>query len=131
MGLAGVYDIAAHYEHEAQRGVEHVSPMGRAAGGQDNFPNVSPTQIATTASSSSLVSHHHHHCPTFHLIHGETDTVVPISSSRAYAHALSRIAHPSKIMLTPLPNTDHVAVLFALMDSKHPQHSQIISSLIL
>jgi len=44
-GLAGVYNIAAHYEHEALRGVEDVSTMARAMYGTKRFDRFSPTLI--------------------------------------------------------------------------------------
>jgi len=44
-GLAGVYDIAAHYDHESMRGVEDVSTMARAMYGPKRFDRFSPTVI--------------------------------------------------------------------------------------
>ena len=44
-GLAGVYNIAAHYEHESMRGVEDVSTMARAMYGPKRFDRFSPTVI--------------------------------------------------------------------------------------
>lgn len=45
LGLAGVYDIAAHYKHESQRGVEDVSTMARAMYGPKRFDRFSPTVV--------------------------------------------------------------------------------------
>jgi len=44
-GMSGVYDIAAHYKHEAGRGVEDVSTMARAMYGPKRFDRFSPTKI--------------------------------------------------------------------------------------
>jgi len=44
-GIAGVYDIAAHYQHEAMRGIEDVSTMARAMYGPKRFDRFSPTLI--------------------------------------------------------------------------------------
>jgi len=44
-GISGVYDIAAHYQHEAVRGVEDVSTMARAMYGPKRFDRFSPTLI--------------------------------------------------------------------------------------
>ena len=44
-GLAGPYDIGKHYQHEADRGVAHLSTMGRAVGGPANFAAQSPSAI--------------------------------------------------------------------------------------
>jgi len=43
--MAGVYDIEAHYKHEAMRGVEDVSTMARAMYGPKRFDRFSPTVI--------------------------------------------------------------------------------------
>jgi len=44
-GISGVYDIAAHYQHEAMRGLEDVSTMARAMYGPKRFDRFSPTLI--------------------------------------------------------------------------------------
>jgi len=44
-GLAGVYNVAAHYEHQAMRGIEDVSTMARAMYGPKRFSRFSPTLI--------------------------------------------------------------------------------------
>lgn len=44
-GLAGVYHIGDHFQHESSRGVEDVSCMTRAMRGQENFDKVSPTHL--------------------------------------------------------------------------------------
>eukprot|EP00890_Picochlorum_soloecismus_P006591 jgi/Picsp_1/757/NSC_04246-R1_protein len=45
VGMAGVYNIARHFEYERQRGVEHLSTMERAVGGKGNFFINSPSAI--------------------------------------------------------------------------------------
>lgn len=45
VGLAGVYHIKDHYEHEKLRGLEDVSCMHRAMYGDDHFGRFSPTVI--------------------------------------------------------------------------------------
>eukprot|EP00729_Bicosta_minor_P011336 gene11336-34301_t len=42
VGAAGVYNIANHFEHEAKRGLEWVSPMHRVMQGKSNFDLHSP-----------------------------------------------------------------------------------------
>ena len=44
-GLAGVYHIAEHYEHEAKRGIEFISNMARAMYGPEHFARLSPTLL--------------------------------------------------------------------------------------
>ena len=51
-GMAGVYDIARHYEYEKGRGVAFLSTMERAIGGQDAFSSQSPAQLINGADSS-------------------------------------------------------------------------------
>jgi hypothetical protein len=53
VGLSGVYHIGDHFAHEAQRGVEFLSPMARAMLGQDNFARFSPTQLLEDISAES------------------------------------------------------------------------------
>jgi len=45
IGLAGVYDLAKHFDFEANRQVEELSTMKRAAGGVEGFPSCSPAVI--------------------------------------------------------------------------------------
>ena len=45
-GIAGVYHIGEHYDHESMRGVEEISNMTRAMYGPDCFQRFSPTVIA-------------------------------------------------------------------------------------
>ena len=44
-GLGGVYDISDHYLHEATRGVEDISPMGKAMYSPEHFQRFSPAVI--------------------------------------------------------------------------------------
>ncbi|XP_021346751.1 uncharacterized protein LOC110446102 isoform X2 [Mizuhopecten yessoensis] len=52
VGLAGVYDISDHFEHEYMRGVEDVSKMTRAMYGDEHFDRFSPSSLVRTLSSS-------------------------------------------------------------------------------
>ncbi|KAL4442435.1 hypothetical protein ABPG77_005019 [Micractinium sp. CCAP 211/92] len=45
VAIAGVYDIAKHYEYEEARHVHKLSTMERACGGNDLFPAFSPAVI--------------------------------------------------------------------------------------
>jgi hypothetical protein len=47
--MAGVYDIAKHYEYEAARGVQYLSTMERAIGGFSQFGAQSPAAILACA----------------------------------------------------------------------------------
>jgi len=46
IGLAGVYDIAEHFEHEMANGTEDVSTMTRAMYDPRHFEQFSPTFLA-------------------------------------------------------------------------------------
>lgn len=54
VGLGGVYDISDHYEHEALRGLEFVSPMTRAMFGEGFFAQHSPTSLLQQMSQRRL-----------------------------------------------------------------------------
>ena len=54
IGMAGVYDLAQHYEYERSRGVHELSTMKRAAGGAALFDMLSPAVILRQLVSSSL-----------------------------------------------------------------------------
>lgn len=45
VGMAGVYDLASHYEYEQKRGVHKLSTMARASGGRHLLSSHSPTSI--------------------------------------------------------------------------------------
>lgn len=45
VGMAGVYDLASHYEYERKREVHNLSTMARAGGGKNNLSYFSPTSI--------------------------------------------------------------------------------------
>ncbi|BDA51015.1 probable isoprenylcysteine alpha-carbonyl methylesterase I at N-terminal half [Coccomyxa sp. Obi] len=51
IGMAGVYDIAKHYEYEAGRGVQYLSTMERAIGGVPCFASQSPAAILARAAA--------------------------------------------------------------------------------
>lgn len=52
-GMAGVYNIAKHYEYEAGRGVQYLSTMERAIGGLHSFASQSPAVVLASAAQSS------------------------------------------------------------------------------
>ena len=62
VGMSGVYDIADHFKHEASRGVEYISPMGRALLGNDLFLKHSPSYHANLmALATRSVCHQKYH----------------------------------------------------------------------
>jgi hypothetical protein len=47
--MAGVYNICRHFEYEAKRGVERLSTMQRAMGGEEYMPAKSPCALVARA----------------------------------------------------------------------------------
>jgi len=108
--MAGVYDVAAHYDFETYRGVEDISAMGRCMGGfRKSFDANSPKyllplpqnataakplegaegsstedEMLTEATSRYLAEL----MPRVMLVHGERDTTVPASSTIDFYKAL-------------------------------------------
>lgn len=137
VGLAGVYDISAHYNHEAKRRVQFVSPMARAMLGPTNFSHVSPTFLVRSLQLTPT-----QHFPSVLLVHGDNDTVVPILSSQELARALessgmTNIASGEKfphnspgVQLVVVPNATHVDPVMAAMDiSSSICHMPLFSAL--
>ncbi|KAJ1624534.1 Alpha/Beta hydrolase protein [Pavlovales sp. CCMP2436] len=82
-GVAGVYNIASHFEFERGRGVHEVSPMKPAAGGPAGFASASPATIASQLLADQAVL-----LPHVLLVHGTDDSTVPYESSVRMAEAL-------------------------------------------
>ncbi|KAJ1634088.1 Alpha/Beta hydrolase protein [Pavlovales sp. CCMP2436] len=82
-GVAGVYNIASHFEFERSRGVHEVSPMKPAAGGPAGFASASPATIASQLLADQVVL-----LPHVLLVHGTDDSTVPYESSVRMAEAL-------------------------------------------
>jgi hypothetical protein len=91
VGLSGPYDISHHFDYEAARGVEELSPMKPACGyTREDFRRNSPTQqlleLLTHVDEprtpvQSLI-------PRTLLLHGIEDSTVPFTSSAEAARIL-------------------------------------------
>lgn len=90
VGLAGVYDIAKHYEFESKRCVHEVSPMKPAAGGPERFDSVSPALVARGLSPAEAAR-----MPRVLLVHGTEDTTVPWTASAQMHAALCAAGAPA------------------------------------
>jgi acetyl esterase/lipase len=88
ISLAGVFDIAKHYQWEASRGVHIISPMGAAAISPSRFDESSPT-ILTTGLRATAQSNNVLFPPTL-ILHGVDDLTVPVTSSAEFAVALEQ-----------------------------------------
>lgn len=118
VGLAGVYHIADHFEFEAGRGVEFVSGMGRAMGGNvQKFDENSPTVAITKLSNTQ---------PDFevHLLHGDQDYVVPSTSSQKFACGLQDAGVPTKLKI--VPQLGHGDALFAMLWPDHEHNNTVL-----
>mmetsp|Transcript_25301 Transcript_25301/g.69870 ORF Transcript_25301/g.69870 Transcript_25301/m.69870 type:complete len:457 (-) Transcript_25301:1352-2722(-) len=119
VGLAGLYDIPKHYLFEKGRGIERISPIAPAFGGSyKDWKRLSPTRkllplmrkrtrdAADTACSPRLL-----------ICHGLEDTVVPFSSSVAYAKAWKGTENDNAVQcdLTLLEGVGHADCVTDLM----------------
>lgn len=121
IGLSGVYNIDDHFDYEASRGVEELSPMKPACGmTRDNFKSSSPgIRLARTL---SVMEHNRNknlpcvdqYMPRMLLLHGMKDTTVPFSSTAECARML-RSCGVTRYSEQYLGNADHGQTVLDLM----------------
>ena len=127
VALNGVFDIPTHYQYESWRGVEALSTMARAMGGDSHeaMAALSPSRLlresndaepppggrnlphrlglcakARNAEHASLAKH----LPRTHVFAALGDTTVPWEEqSAAFHHELSRGGAASELLLYPAP----------------------------
>jgi prenylcysteine alpha-carboxyl methylesterase len=104
IGMAGPYDLVAHFEHESRRGVQDASMMAVACEPLDAH---SPTRIVRQSGACLA-------CDRVLLLHGEKDHTVPLSSSALFAVALARAGQTS-VEIAPLSEVSHLDFLLDLM----------------
>jgi acetyl esterase/lipase len=117
VGIAGPYDIARHFQFEASRGVEHLSPMQPACGGHLAFHRNSPMlQLSRFLSRSTKneVEIMDKSFPPVALVHGLIDDTVPVESSQEAARILAT-AGVTKCDQLYLPQTGHAQTVMELM----------------
>ncbi|CAB9519349.1 Probable isoprenylcysteine alpha-carbonyl methylesterase [Seminavis robusta] len=117
VGISGPYDVEQHFQYEASKGLEQLSPMQPACGGRDQFRQHSPTL---------LLSHFLSQCtkeemealdksfPRLALVHGSIDDVVPVESSQEAARVL-RAAGVTKCDEFYLAETGHPDAVIEIM----------------
>ena len=103
IGMAGPYDITAHYAYEARRGVEKASTMELAC---KPFAEHSPTLLIRECGAVFQ-------CERTLLLHGEKDVTVPASSSAHLALALASAGQP--VTYVALPTDTHMSFLLDMM----------------
>ncbi|KAF9977154.1 hypothetical protein BGZ73_006825 [Actinomortierella ambigua] len=133
------FDIGEHYRHEAMRGVEQVSAMGRVMGmdERDAFPRHSPTRILAELMRASTHGIRHRETmmdqQTRHqhmlrqlrnlmpietlLIHGDDDKTVPMRSTREFFKQLKAIQLGPSVRFKVMEGMGHIEPVLALMPS--------------
>lgn len=117
IGLAGVYSIGDHFQHESMRGIEDVSCMCRAHYGEDHFERFSPTEILMSLGRCLSL-------PVMVLVHGSDDYIVPVSSTHNFSSALAEISANVKVRI--IPDCDHYEVCLGLMESQSKFYSHVM-----
>ncbi|CAO3595130.1 unnamed protein product [Absidia cylindrospora] len=119
--FAGVYDIEKHYEHEAVRGVEKISAMGRVMGlTSENYRKNSPLNLIET--HGNLFDHSDallEFAPRILFVHGEKDITVPSEQSTNMYNMLGQVLPP--------PRRDDVDVRIRLY--RKMRHSHCVTAL--
>ncbi|CAK9205894.1 unnamed protein product [Sphagnum troendelagicum] len=106
IGLAGVYDIAEHYKYETQRGVNALSCMKPAMGGEKGFYSMSPTllfmslfkDLKTDDAAKFLVEGTDLVPTTCVIFTSDSDIVVPPDSSFALHRVLTTAGCNSRVI---------------------------------
>lgn len=105
IGLSGPYNISHHFDYEAARGVEEISPMKAICGySRTNLLHHSPAisfqrqlaktvnQSSTPTSTSSIHTTEYQLCQSLParilLVHGIEDETVPFTATAEAAHSL-------------------------------------------
>jgi len=116
IGLSGVYSINHHFDYEAGRGVEEISPMKPACGySRRSFDHYSPPLrlkqlLSMTKQHTALANL----IPKTLLIHGVEDDVVPFTST-SEAASIIRSCGARDCSEYYLPKTEHADVIIQLM----------------
>jgi acetyl esterase/lipase len=128
VGLSGVYNIQHHFDYEAGRGVEEISPMKPACGySREAFDTYSPalklqslmkinsdntTNTAAVDSDTDKIMSNY--IPPMILLHGMDDDVVPFTSTSEAARIIKNCGarHCSEYYLS---KTGHADVIMHFM----------------
>jgi acetyl esterase/lipase len=116
VGLSGVYAIPSHYNFERGRGVERISPLAQACGGNLEAWRRnchSPTRLAILESTKAQLDQ----LPPIMICHGGLDTTVSYSSSVDLVDSLhsasDTLRHTCSLRI--LPNVEHAETAIHLM----------------
>lgn len=117
VSLAGIFDIAKHFEFETGRGLEEISPMKPVCGGSaTSFRRYSPTYLVgdfITKCGSRLL-------PKMLFLHGALDDTAPYTSSLEFIQELHKgiidqDAEKERFEALILPEVGHVDAIMQLM----------------
>jgi acetyl esterase/lipase len=118
VGLSGPYDISHHFDYEAARGVEELSPMKAACGmTREGFRLVSPA-LCVLDSLSTLSSEHNvaQSLPSHMLLlHAIEDETVPFTSTAEAARVLRSCGVQQCQEYYVGPGTSHQDTVMQLM----------------
>lgn len=117
IGISGPYDISHHFDFEAARGVEEMSPMKPACGvSRDAFRDNSPAYKLVNVLKSTNESQHQLNklLPEILLVHGMEDGTVPFTAT-AEAAKIIRSCGVTKCSELYLARTGHEQAVMELM----------------
>jgi len=128
IGLSGVYSISHHFDYEAGRGVEEISPMKPACGySRHLFEYHSPTkalnriflELSNSSCDKGLL---HSLAPRILLIHGIEDKTVPFTSTSDIAYCLQACGIQD-CTEHYIPKCGHADVILHLMLGGESEHT--------
>lgn len=102
--MSGVYNVEEHFEFEASRGVDQISPMAPACGDSlDEWRARSPTRLAATVDQTAIDA-----LPPLLFVHGDIDSTVPTKSTADCHDAFAaRMGKQSPVAMQILEGVDH------------------------
>ena len=102
IGMAGPYDLEAHYGYESRRGVQHISMLAAAC---EPLAAHSPTALVRRGARLA--------CERALLVHGERDITCPLRESAIFAVALA--SSGQNVEFVTLRDDAHLTFLVDLM----------------
>jgi acetyl esterase/lipase len=118
VGLSGPYDISHHFDYEAARGVEELSPLKPVNGySRDAFRNNSPAlrlQESLWSCGECQQRSFDNFLPPLALLHGIEDETVPFTATAEAARVL-RSCGVTRCQEIYVPETGHQEVAMQIM----------------
>jgi hypothetical protein len=120
IGISGPYNISHHFDYEAARGVEEISPL-KAANGltRDQLRKNSPAnkllRLLVDVDESDSQNSIGRHFPTSLFIHGIEDETVPFTATSEICRVLRSVGLGDKCSERYIPSTGHQDAVVQLM----------------